>query len=139
MIDNKEKIYSKAGHLLHVLIYGSREQIKNKRHDFSPDEEFLQVACMSYDAGVSFRPHLHIENNRQTTITQESWVIVRGSVKVFLYDENKTLIKEQILQSGDCSVSFRGGHAYEILEENTLVYEFKTGPYEGQKKDKEFI
>ena len=32
-----------------------------------------------------------------------------------------------------------GGHTYEILESDTLVYEYKTGPYEGQKLDKEFI
>ena len=30
-------------------------------------------------------------------------------------------------------------HTYEILEDNTLVYEYKTGPYLGIKKDKEFI
>jgi hypothetical protein len=26
-----------------------------------------------------------------------------------------------------------------ILEENTLIYEYKTGPYEGQLLDKTFI
>ena len=36
-------------------------------------------------------------------------------------------------------MTFEGGHNYEILEENTLVYEFKTGPYEGIDKDKVFI
>ena len=26
-------------------------------------------------------------------------------------------------------MTFRGGHNYEILEKNTIVLEFKTGPY----------
>jgi hypothetical protein len=25
-----------------------------------------------------------------------------------------------------------GGHTYQILEDDTIVYEYKTGPYEGQ-------
>ena len=28
---------------------------------------------------------------------------------------------------------------YTILEDNTIVYEYKTGPYEGQELDKKFI
>ena len=35
---------------------------------------------------------------------------------------------------GDCTIL--GGHNYTSLTENTLVYEFKTGPYDGQSKDK---
>lgn len=35
--------------------------------------------------------------------------------------------------------TLEGGHNYLINEENTLVYEYKTGPYEGQKMDKTFI
>ena len=34
---------------------------------------------------------------------------------------------------------FDGGHTYEILVDDTVVYEYKTGPYMGQAKDKEFI
>jgi hypothetical protein len=36
-------------------------------------------------------------------------------------------------------MTFRGGHNYYILEEDTIVYEYKTGPYLGQDLDKEFI
>ena len=36
-------------------------------------------------------------------------------------------------------MTFQGGHTYEILEEDTIVYEYKTGPYKGQANDKEFI
>ena len=36
-------------------------------------------------------------------------------------------------------MTFQGGHNYEILEENTRVLEYKTGPYYGQKLDKVFV
>ena len=72
-------------------------------------------------------------------IAQESWVVVKGSVKCTFYDIDDTIIATPILYSGDASFTLLGGHTYEILENDTIVYEYKTGPYEGQKLDKVFI
>jgi hypothetical protein len=36
-------------------------------------------------------------------------------------------------------MTFRGGHNYLILEDDTIVYEYKTGPYLGQELDKVFL
>jgi len=58
---------------------------------------------------------------------------------VFLYDVDQTLLAEETLRQGDCTISFRGGHNYLCLEDDTVVYEYKTGPYYGQELDKEFI
>ena len=35
-----------------------------------------------------------------------------------------------------CNIRFT---TYEILEENTVVYEYKTGPYTGVENDKVFL
>ena len=43
------------------------------------------------------------------------------------------------LLPGDASFTLYGGHTYKILEQDTIVYEYKTGPYLGQTFDKEFI
>ena len=43
------------------------------------------------------------------------------------------------LGPGDVSITLYGGHNYEILEENTRVLEYKTGPYYGQTEDKVFL
>ena len=94
---------------------------------------------MKMSEGRTFRPHKHIGMDRKTTITQESWIIIKGSVKVILYDLDDTIISEGILNIGDISITFRGGHNYKILENDTLVYEYKTCPYMGQKLDKTFI
>jgi hypothetical protein len=72
-------------------------------------------------------------------IAQESWIVIQGSVKCIFYDIDDTIIAEPILNVGDASFTLEGGHNYYILEDNTLVYEYKTGPYEGQKLDKTFI
>ena len=56
-----------------------------------------------------------------------------------MYDLDDTILYTGILEPGDCSVSYYGGHNYMSLEDNTTVYEFKTGPYLGQELDKVFI
>jgi hypothetical protein len=40
------------------------------------------------------------------------------------------------LLSGSCMIFFSGGHALKVLEDNTLFYEFKNGPYYGHDTDK---
>ena len=93
------------------------------------------------EKGKTFLPHKHITKDRHypEQIAQESWVIIKGSVKCIFYDIDDNIIAEPILKEGDASFTLYGGHTYEILEDNTLVYEYKTGPYEGQKLDKVFI
>ena len=66
-------------------------------------------------------------------------MVIKGSVKCHLYDLDDELIEEVVINQGDCSMTFEGGHTYTILEEDTVVYEYKTGPYQGQKMDKVFL
>lgn len=135
-----EKIYSKLepGKLLHII---NRFNDIKERVDVVPDTEFIQCATLKMEKGKTFKPHKHIEKERHYTnkIAQESWVVIKGSVKCKLYDIDDTLLAEPILEAGDASFTLYGGHNYEILEENTVVYEYKTGPYEGQALDKIFI
>jgi len=135
-----EKIYSKVepNKLLHII--NRLEEIEG-RCDVVPQENFIQCATMKMDKGKTFLPHKHITKDRHypNQIAQESWIVIKGSVKCKFYDLDNSLIAEPILGPGDASFTLYGGHTYEILEENTIVYEYKTGPYEGQKLDKEFI
>jgi hypothetical protein len=133
-----EKIYSKIQPktLLHII---HRLDEINGRTNISPDEEFLQLATIKMQKGQTFKAHKHIYVEKVTNIAQESWLVFKGSVKCILYDLDETIIAEPILKPGDCSMTFRGGHNYLILEDDTIVFEYKTGPYLGQQMDKEFI
>jgi hypothetical protein len=133
-----EQIYSKIepGVLLH-LVYRLDEV--TGRTNISPDEEFLQLASIKMHKGQTFKAHKHIFVEKVTNIAQESWLVIKGSVKCIFYDLDDTIIAEPVLLPGDCSMTFRGGHNYLILEEDTIVYEYKTGPYLGQEMDKVFL
>lgn len=124
--------------LLHII--NRLNDIKN-RTNVAPPEQFLQLATLNFDKGTTFKPHKHIwkNPNNEKVIAQESWIIVKGSVKIFMYDIDDKLLDEQILFPGDCSMTFEGGHTYTMLEDETIVYEYKTGPYNGQSNDKVFI
>jgi hypothetical protein len=112
----------------------------NTREDIVSEENFIQCSMLNLNSGKTFRPHKHIWKERtRNVIAQESWIVVQGSVKCIFYDLDDTIIAEPILNVGDCSFTLEGGHNYLILEDNTLVYEYKTGPYEGVELDKTFL
>ena len=135
-----EKIYSKVkpNKLLHVI--NRLSDIKN-RTNVIEDEHFIQCATLKMYKGQTFPPHKHIIKDRHYSnqIAQESWVVIKGKVKCIFYDIDDTVIAQPTLYAGDASFTLYGGHTYEILEDDTLVYEYKTGPYEGRELDKEFI
>ena len=135
-----EKIYSKVDplKLLHLIV--RKEEITPGRQDIVPEENFIQCSILNMEKGKTFRPHKHIwKEKTRNVIAQESWVVIQGSVKCIFYDIDNTIIAEPILYPGDASFTLEGGHNYFILEDNTLVYEYKTGPYEGQALDKTFL
>ena len=134
-----KQIYSKIepGILLHQVF--RYNQISKEREDIVPESEFLQLAILKMQKGKTFKPHKHIIKEKVTNIAQESWVVIKGSVKCIFYDIDDTIIEEVIIKEKDLSMTFRGGHNYEILEKDTIVYEFKTGPYLGINYDKKLI
>ena len=127
------------GKLLH-RVYFLDKLGTEERTDLIDSDQFIQCSFLKMNAGRTFRPHKHIwkKPSFEKTIAQESWVVIRGSVKAYYFDTNMNLLETHILKAGDVSFTLEGGHTYEILEDDTLVYEYKTGPYEGQAKDKVF-
>jgi len=137
-----ENIYSKIdGRLLHIINRIDDVKSGQSRLDIVPEDNYIQCSVLILEKDKTFKPHKHITKSRldKEKIAQESWIVIRGSVKCIFYDLDDTIIAEPILKAGDASFTLYGGHNYYILEEDTVVYEYKTGPYEGQKLDKVFL
>ncbi len=135
-----EKIYSKVEpeKLLHLI--NRINDVDSERNNLIDNSEFLQCSTMKLNKGKTFKPHKHFLRERtENYIPQESWIVIKGSVKCIFYDLDDSIIAEPILYAGDASFTLYGGHTYLILEDDTIVYEYKTGPYENQEKDKKFI
>ena len=124
--------------LLHVVV--RKEDLTPGRVEVLPEDNFIQCALLNMEKGKTFKPHRHIFKERtRNVIAQESWIVIQGSVKCTFYDLDNSVLVEPVLNPGDASFTLEGGHTYTILEDNTLVYEYKTGPYEGQALDKIFL
>lgn len=135
-----KKFYSKCDPELLLHMVHSMDDGDDKRLDLSDPKEFLQVAVLRLDDMKTFLPHRHVfKAGEPTVIAQESWVVIRGSVTVTFYDVDGSVVGNALLNPGDCSITFQGGHTYTVMESDTFVYEFKTGPYKGQVVDKVFI
>jgi len=133
-----------SGLLLHEVIRPSavtEPVLELNRVDFSEPKEFLQGALIEIPANHSFRPHVHLERERSFSNlrAQESWVVIRGEVSVDYYSDSGVLLITENLRAGDVTITFRGGHGYRTLTSDAIVYEFKSGPYEGLEIDKVFI
>jgi len=127
----------KPDKLLHLVIRPGKS--KPGRVDAVSELEFLQCAVLNVKQGGTYKPHRHIwKDGPRTMIPQESWLVIRGKVKCIFYDIDNKLLAIPVLNAGDLSITLEGGHNYEILEDGIII-EYKTGPYSGQKNDKEFI
>ena len=134
-----QKIYSstKPELLAHIII-GIPDF--NGRSNLSLESEFLQVSSLKIDSKKSFKSHIHIwkDFELESVVAQEAWVVIRGQVEASYFDLDGKFLKSLILNEGDCSVTFHGGHGFTILKDS-FIYEFKTGPYLGVEKDKIFL
>jgi len=125
--------------ILHII--HSKKDFKEKRSDLINDNNFLQCSAIVGVTDTVFEAHKHLwkENNFDKRIAQEAWVIIKGAVEVSYYDIDESFITSEIIKEGEVTITLGGGHSYKIVKDDTLIYEFKTGPYEGAEKDKVYI
>lgn len=132
-------IYSKIEPTKILHIINRKRDIQDGRADLVDPDQFIQCAALKNEQGKTFEPHRHIMQMRhEVYIPQESWVVISGMVQVILYDLDNTVLHTDVLEPGDVSITLQGGHNY-LFMQDSIVYEFKTGPYLGQQHDKTFI
>jgi|TARA_Y100000816_G_scaffold192734_1_gene140598 cupin fold WbuC family metalloprotein len=129
-------IYSKIKKkkLLHVFFKFNKNI---NRVNLSPEKEYLQASVVKFKDKKIVRSHHHLNHPKilRKRPIQESWILIKGKAKLTFFDINKKILKNFVMSPGDISISFGGGHKLEILNKNTIIYEYKTGPYKGSKKD----
>lgn len=121
---------------LHMVV--RPDDVPYERWDVIPGGEGLQLAAFRMDVGKTFRPHMHIPRPREIPYTQETWIIVDGTVMVSYFDLDGSLLCRRALRRGWCSITLAGGHTY-WCKSPALVYEVKTGPFVGVMQDKVYL
>jgi hypothetical protein len=105
---------------------------------FSPPESSFQFGLLSHEAGFVEAPHLHQPIKREIDDLQQMFVVQRGVVAVQLYADDKTLLKEVVLNAGDAIVLIHGIHAIRVIEDMQCI-SVKQGPFLGTERDKQFV
>ena len=140
-----ENIYSELDKDVLLAITTTFSDFNSPRNEVVPASEFIQGGMIRVNEGDRFRPHKHIwkQFNSQygynETKAQECWIVIRGLIEAVIYDSDDTIVKKVKLSEGSAIFLLHGGHTFSVLENNSCIWELKTGPYEGQANDKEFI
>jgi hypothetical protein len=80
--------------------------------------------------------HIHKIRNRQAkSISNEFHYVVRGKVLVSLFGYQKNLITKIMLTPEMFCMLFNGGHGFEIIKDDTIMFEVKNGSFSGEIMD----
>ena len=132
-------IFSKYKKNKIIAGYYKFKNFKKKRVDICPESEFLQIGIINLENKNFLKPHKHLKQIRKISITQEAWIVIKGSIETTVYDLDNKKLKKLKVNAGDIFILFRGGHSFKKLKKNTIIYEIKNGPYLGNKKDQKKI
>ena len=112
---DKVSSQAKESHRLRMN-YNLHEQLDDKVHRF----------FNAMEPGTIVPIHRH-QNSAET------FMLVRGKMRVVLYDDDKNIMEDAILSTdnGNYGIHIPIGvwHWVEILEPNTVTFEVKEGPY----------
>lgn len=71
--------------------------------------------------------------------TAETYIVLRGSINVIFFDDNKTFIEQHLVtpSQGVYGVHIPAGqwHTLEVMESGTVIFEVKEGPYAPLKEE----
>ena len=131
-----EAIEIKEGELVLARHIPATAAWKDGLNFFSNDDDFIQVGIWGYGAGKELKAHIHNEVKREVLWTQEVLFVRQGKIRANIFDTQENKVAELEVNTGDVIILLRGGHGYDILDENTQVLEIKNGPYVGHVLDR---
>ena len=114
--------------LLDNLSEQARENVRLRKnyniHNTLDDS--VQQLLNALEPGSILPIHRHLH-------TEETYLLVRGGLRVLFYNNEKEVVKTILLnlQDGNYGVSIPKGqwHTIDNIEKGTIIYEVKQGPY----------
>ena len=134
------KTYSKINPELLLNIVCGFDEVNSERNDITEAGESLQCAILRPPTNKVFKPHKHLYRHYTDDVKiQESFIVMKGSAEIDIFDIDDLFLCTVKINTGDLVILLNGGHSLKTLNDESILYEIKTGPYEGQIKDKIFI
>jgi hypothetical protein len=98
----------------------------------------LQYGLFRLPKETILQRHIHKVRPRLSEHkTLEFLYVVKGLVMASFYSLSRILICTHILETGDFVMLYDGGHGFDILKDDTVLIEVKSGQYQGDAQDKD--
>lgn len=118
--------------LCKLVNYGNFES----RTNLTDPDKIIQSSLIKMIKFQSVPKHEHLPIERHTKGTGEGWLILQGSFEVEIFDIDRVSIGKYFLKKFDMLIMFNGGHALRATKKNSIMFEFKNGPFRGSDSDK---
>jgi hypothetical protein len=102
---------------------------------FSNEQSSLQLGVLSHRSGYIETPHFHPKQERDSSSTQQFFIVTRGKVIVDFFSKNLDVLESIELLVGDSILLIEGIHRIRIIEDSRCV-SVKQGPFLGISADK---
>ena len=132
IMDNKLDIFYENNLVASII---NLNDVEEGLSFFTHDEANIQFGTWNYKKGKELEPHFHNKFDRNATITQEAVFVLKGKVQCDLYNKKGQFISSHVLENNDLMIQFNEVHKY-IMQEDSIVLEFKNGPYFGPEIDR---
>ena len=114
-----------------VVAIVERDDFRGGQYNFmTPDDFPMQLGISFYGGSQQIQPHHHVKAPRDINRTQELIFVKSGRVVLHLYNDDRVLLTDVELRTGDCVLLASGGHGFDVLEDTQFI-EAKQGPYLG--------
>jgi mannose-6-phosphate isomerase-like protein (cupin superfamily) len=97
----------------------------------------FQAGFVVHPAGGAVVPHVHRPVARTVVGTSEVLMVRQGRCIVDVYGEDRSLVASRELRAGDLVILVGCGHGFRMIED-TVLFEIKQGPYNGQTERERF-
>jgi cupin fold WbuC family metalloprotein len=94
----------------------------------TPSTLEMQAGFIVYKKGTNITPHYHLPSHRIIKKTTECILVKRGRCWLDLYNDQNDLVSTHDLMQNDIVMLVNGGHGFR-MQEDTILFEIKQGPY----------
>jgi hypothetical protein len=130
-----EWIRAQSGDVLAIVIRAWF--MPDKTTFVTPQNLTQQAGFVVYPAGGRCPDHTHRPIERRINGTPEMLLVRRGQAEARIFDADRRLVAQPLLEQGDVILLVSGGHGFRMLED-TVLLEIKQGPYVGLDEKERF-
>jgi len=133
-----------SGQVLAIVV-SPAPSVKPGAKFFTRPSDPLQVGRIEYPEGHEIPAHAHRPVERTLVGTPEVLLVRKGEVRAKFYDHTPVTdpeaprqwqqVDEVKLSAGDVAILLSGGHGF-LMEQDTVLWEVKQGPYLDKAADK---